>query len=125
MRLYHINTAIGSFRKIGPMLSHDDLNNGSTFILKLQNIAGISFQWVETLRGDTARRWYDIYRNSDWNTLRAEAAAVFRNSVTEREAERARKSDRCVYIHTPDVTVEGLVPATNLLQTLLPSEGCV
>ena len=55
------------------MLSHDELNNGSTFILKLQNAAGVWSQWVQTLHGDTARHWYEIYRDSDWPALRAEA----------------------------------------------------
>ncbi len=93
------------------MLSQDELKNGRTFILKLRSAAGAPSQWVETLRGEIARRWYDIYRNSDWNTLRAEAPEVFRNSVTEDEAELARRSGRCVFIHTPDVMAEELVPA--------------
>ena len=42
------------------MLSNDELTNGRTFMLKLWNAAGVSSQWVETLRGDTARRWYDV-----------------------------------------------------------------
>ena len=91
------------------MLSHDELNNGRTFILKLWNATGVSSQWVETLRGDTAKRWYDIYRNSDWNTLQAEAPAVFRHPVTASEAQVALKSHRCIFIHTPAVKVEQLL----------------
>jgi hypothetical protein len=90
------------------MLSNDELNNGRTVVLKLWNAAGVSSQWVETLRGDTARRWYNIYRNSDWDALRAEAPDVFRHAVTESEAEVALRSSRCVFIHTPAVKVEEL-----------------
>ena len=72
---------------------------------------GVPAQWVETLRGDAAVRWYDIYRRSDWAALRAEAAGVFRgNGVTEGEAEKVRTSrNRCIYIHTDAVKADELV----------------
>ena len=94
------------------MLSEDELSGGTVFILKLWDAAGASSQWAETLRGEAARRWYDIYRRSDWAALRAEAAGVFRNPVTEAEAESIRRShNRCVYIHTPLVKTGELAAA--------------
>ena len=85
------------------MLSPDELANGITFILKLHDAAGTPIQWVQSLRGDVAKRWYDIYRRSDWGVLRAEAAGVFVNAVTEAEAERSRKLGRCIVIKTQAV----------------------
>jgi len=84
------------------MLSHDELSNGRVFVLKLWDAAGVPSCWAETLRGKTARRWYNIYRGSDWEALRAEAAGVFRNPVTEAEAEGIlrQRGGRCVFIHT-------------------------
>jgi hypothetical protein len=83
------------------MLSNDELDGGTTFILKLWDGAGKPSQWVETLRGATAKRWYQIYRRGDWNALRAEAASVFRNDISAQQLDellhlRARR----VYIHT-------------------------
>ena len=96
------------------MLSPDELIDGMTFILQLQPRAapgGEPVQWVETLRGDTARRWYDIYRRSDWTALRAEAADVFHRRVNEVELQDLRKlRRRCVFIHTPAVTADDLSP---------------
>jgi hypothetical protein len=91
------------------MLSTDELANGMTFILKLQDSAGTPIQWVQTLRGAIAKRWYDIYRRSDWVALRTEAASVFLNCVTEVEAEHKRKSGRCVVIKTQAVKANELV----------------
>jgi hypothetical protein len=88
------------------MLSHDELKNGRHFILKLWDSAGASSQWVQTLKDDTARHWYDIYRRSDWAALRAEGPAVFRDAVTSEQAERVRKSNRCVFIQTTSVRSE-------------------
>ena len=90
------------------MLSPDELNDGMTFILQLQPRAapgGEPVQWVETLRGDTARRWYDIYATSDWDALCREAADTFRNGVSEgvAEATRTTRGQRCVFIHTRSV----------------------
>ena len=83
------------------MLSNNEIRSGTTFILKLWDVVGVPSVWVETLRGDAAARWYDIYRTSDWEALQAEAAGVFRNRVTEAEAEAVRKKDcRCVIIRT-------------------------
>jgi hypothetical protein len=93
------------------MLSPNELKDGMTFILQLGATAtgGAPVQWVETLRGDTARRWYDIYRRSDWPALRAEAADVFHRRVTEAEAHATRAARRrSVFIHTPAVTADVL-----------------
>jgi hypothetical protein len=87
------------------MLSRDEIANGRTFILKLWDADGRPTQWVETLRGDTARRWYDIYATSDWDALCREAADTFRNGVSEgvAEATRTTRGQRCVFIHTRSV----------------------
>ena len=61
------------------MLSNDELNNGTSFTLKLWDAAGVATEWCETLSGDVARRWYDIYRRSDWEALRREGPAMFRH----------------------------------------------
>jgi hypothetical protein len=93
------------------MLSPDELKDGMTFILQLDSTAagGEAVQWVETLRGDTARRWYGIYRRSDWDALRAEAADVFHHRVNEVELQSLRKQRRrCVFIHTPAVKADAL-----------------
>ena len=83
------------------MLSKDELSGGMTFILKLWDAVGVPTQWVETLEGATARRWYRIYRRSDWEALRAEAAGVFRHPVTEDAVREVLKQQkRCIYIHT-------------------------
>ncbi len=81
------------------MLSNDELKEGVPFILKLTDAAGASQQWVESLSGRTAEHWYHIYRNSDWGTLRVEQAGVFRHAVSEDEAERVRRSGRCIVIN--------------------------
>jgi hypothetical protein len=86
------------------MLSCDELSDGSIFILKLWDAGGASSHWVETLRDDLARRWYDIYRRCDWEALRTEAPAVFLNPTTEGEVARIQKTHkRLVFIHTLDV----------------------
>ena len=83
------------------MLSKDEISAGMTFILKLWDTDGVARTWIETLRGDTARHWFEIYRSSDWSALRDEARDVFHRSVTEPEAEAVRTSrNRCVYIQT-------------------------
>lgn len=92
------------------MLSRDEVNNGRIFILKLHDSAGAPCHWVEKLRGADALRMYTIYRNSDWDALRHEAAGLFHNSVSEKEAERVRTSrQRCVVIHTDQVNADQLV----------------
>jgi hypothetical protein len=91
------------------MLSIDELANGMPFILELKDAKGIPIQWVQTLRGAIARRWYEIYQRSDWVALRLEAAGVFLNRVTDAEAERSRKSTRCVVIKTDAVKENELV----------------
>ena len=93
------------------MLSPDELRDGMTFILQLATAAGDRVQWVETLRGETARRWYEIYRHSDWEALRAEAADVFHLRVTDAEADAVRsRRRRCIFIHTPAVQADELAP---------------
>jgi hypothetical protein len=77
------------------------------FILKLADVDGTPRQWVETLSGDTARRWYNIYRDSNWCALREEHAEVFRHAVSEEEADQVRRSRRCVVIKL-DLAAEGL-----------------
>jgi hypothetical protein len=98
------------------MLSIDELANGKTFILKLKDVSGIPIQWVETLRGAIARRWYEIYRNSDWDALRLEAASIFLHRVTELEADRSRRSSACVVIHTDAVKENELARPPGAIQ---------
>jgi len=88
------------------MLSSDELSNGMTFILKLLDANGARAQWVQSLRGPIAARWYDVYRNSDWDVLRAHGREVFCDRVTEIQAERIRRSGRCIVIHTSEVKAE-------------------
>ena len=89
------------------MLTQDELSDGTIFILKLWDAAGSPSHWVETLRDDTARRWYEIFRRSDWAALRAEAPRVFLHPATEGEADRVRKvNKRLVYIHTTEVKAD-------------------
>ena len=91
------------------MLCKDEIDDGMTFILKLPDAAGQSAQWVETLQGATAMRWYDIYKRSDWNALRNEARDVFSHSVSATQAEAVRSSRRrCIYIHTTEVNASEL-----------------
>jgi hypothetical protein len=82
------------------MLSDDELTSGMPFILQLRDTAGERLMWLETLRGEVARRWYEIYRNSDWAALRREAAGVFLSPVSAAEAECVRHAGRCVVINT-------------------------
>jgi len=80
-----------------------------TFILKLWDAGGVASTWIETLRGDTAKHWFDIYRRSDWVALRTEARDVFHRHVSEPEAEAVRTSrNRCIYIQTHDVISDSL-----------------
>jgi hypothetical protein len=91
------------------MLSKDEIKDGMTFILKLWDTGGAPVQWIETLRGDTAIRWHDIYQRSDWNALRNEAGGVFNHAVSEVQAEGVRNSrQRCIYIQTHDVKANQL-----------------
>jgi len=91
------------------MLSTDELANGETFILKLKDANGTPIQWMQTLRGAIAQRWYEIYEKSDWVALRLEAASVFLNRVTDAEAERSCKARRCFVIKTDAVKENELV----------------
>jgi hypothetical protein len=92
------------------MLNTDELAHGEIFILKLKDASGMPIQWVETLHGAVAKRWFDIYQTSDWVALRLEAASVFHNRVTDVEAERTRKSGRCIVIKTDAVKENELAP---------------
>jgi hypothetical protein len=80
------------------MLSTDELTDGTTFILKLPDLDGNVIYWVQKLMGDVARHWYNIYRQSDWQALRNEAADVFVAPVPQADAERIQKLQRCVVI---------------------------
>ena len=81
------------------MLSNDELSDGMPFILNLSEPDGTPRQWIETLRGETARRWYDLYRTSDWQAVRAAAPDVFHHDATADELEVLRKSRRrCIFI---------------------------
>ncbi len=97
------------------MLSIDELANGETFILKLKDANGTPIQWMQTLRGVVAQRWYDIYEKSDWVALRLEAASVFLNRVTDAEAELSCKSRRCFVIKTDAVQENELVQPSGAL----------
>jgi hypothetical protein len=104
------------------MLSKDELRGGMTFILKLWDAVGVPTQWVETLEGATARRWYGIYRRADWEALRAEATGVFRHPVTEEAVrEILKQQKRYVYIHTlmvePAELAEGELAAGGAAQS--------
>ena len=91
------------------------------FVLQLRNAGGVASQWMETLRGDVARRWYEIYQSSDWPALRLEAAGVFRHPVTEAQMDNYLKAEtRCISIHTPLVKVEELsaAPAVNQAEAM-------
>ena len=91
------------------MLSSDELTNGRIFILQLWDAAGVPSQWAETLRGETARRWYDIYRTSNWDALRAEASGVFHNRLTDDETQALLGSrQRCLFLHTRAVGADDL-----------------
>ena len=93
------------------MSYQDRTGDGRIFVLKLWDAAGVPSQWVETLTGDLARRWYRIYRFSDWSALRAEASATFRRSVTEEESVNVCERNRCVLIQTTAVRSEDLAAA--------------
>jgi hypothetical protein len=94
------------------MLSNDELTHGMPFVLTLWNGSGEASHWVETLRDDVARHWYEIYRSSDWDALRAEGPRVFRTRVTEDESRALRSyGRRCVVIHTTEVASEAMAGA--------------
>ena len=91
-------------RKGYVMLSNDELTDGMPFVLTLWDAAGTASHWVETLRGDVASRWYQIYRTSDWQALRLEGPAVFHTHVSEAEASKFRSyGRRCIFLHTTTV----------------------
>jgi hypothetical protein len=91
------------------MLSVDELADGKPFLLELKDASGIPIQWQQTLRGAVARRWYEIYRDSDWAALRLEAAGVFVDRVSAEQAEHSVKLGLCVVIKTDLVKENELV----------------
>jgi hypothetical protein len=96
------------------MLSPDDLKNGMVFILQLQAADGAAVTWLETLRGDSAARWYDLYRRSDWDSVRAEAGDIFRHRASEAELQAVRKlRRRRVFIHTSAIGADDVAAATS------------
>jgi hypothetical protein len=100
------------------MISDDELHDGMIFILQLRNSAGVAFQWMETLKDQIARRWYDIYRKSDWGALKAEAAGVFCHPVTETQrSDFLKNGSRCISINTSVVKVEDIQGHTVTEQT--------
>jgi hypothetical protein len=99
------------------MISVDELRNGMPFILQLRNAAGVASQWMETLRGDVAQHWCDIYQSSNWQALRTEAAAVFSHSVTAAQLNKFMESGpRCIVIDPASVKVEDLRQALPVAQ---------
>jgi hypothetical protein len=93
------------------MLSTDELTNGTTFILKLPDLNGKAIYWMQKLKGDVARHWYNIYRQSDWQALCNEAADVFMAPVPQADAERTQKLHRCVVIQPHTMTSNDLMAA--------------
>jgi hypothetical protein len=94
------------------MLSNDELTDGMPFILTLWNSAGAVSHWAETLRGNIAARWYEIYRTSDWEALRLEGPAVFHTRVTEDQVRTLRAyGRRCIVLHTTAVASQVMVGA--------------
>src|SRR5947209_4755675 len=91
------------------MLSKDELNDGINFVLKLPDDAGAPVYWIEKLRGDVARHWFEIFRRSDWAALLAEASRVFLTPVSTELAERTFRQLRCVVIQPQRLTTADLV----------------
>lgn len=75
-------------------------------MLKLPDSNGNVIYWMQKLKGDVARHWFNSYRQSDWQALRKEAADVFMAPVPQADAELAQKRERCVIIqpHTTNST---------------------
>ena len=90
------------------MLSKDELAEGIHFVLKLPDGAGATVYWLQKLRGDAARHWFDIYRTSDWKALAAEAAGVFGAPSSKQIVDRTVRSLRCVVIQLHDLTATDL-----------------
>jgi hypothetical protein len=82
------------------MLSFDELQNGMPFILTVPQASSAPAHWLATLRGDTARHWYNLYRRGDSDAVHDQAAAVFQEQVTSAQAKQIRRWRRCVVIHT-------------------------
>jgi hypothetical protein len=82
------------------MLSTDELENGMPFILTVPQASSASAYWLATLRGETARHWYNLYRHGDSAAVRDQSAAVFQEQITPEHVEQIRRSRRCVVIHS-------------------------
>ena len=89
------------------MLSKDELAEGIYFVLKLPDGAGAPVYWLQMMRGDAARHWFEIYRTSDWTAL-ASDAGIFGAPVSTESAERTVRSQRCVVIQPHDLTAGDL-----------------
>jgi hypothetical protein len=89
--------------------------------LNLTDAAGSTVQWFASLRCGSAAYWYAVYRRSYWAALLAHGAEVFHDRVNEAEAERVRKSGRCIVIHTPEVKAEEIDSSITRTKPLQPS----
>ena|SRR5579871_762633 len=98
------------------MLSNDELAEGIHFVLKLPDGAGASVYWLQKLRGDAARHWFEIYRRSDWKALAAEAVGVFGVPSSTDVAERTVRSLRCVVIQPHNFTVGDLAASAGKVE---------
>jgi len=86
------------------MLSKDELTDGINFVLKHPGGAGAPVYWMEKLRGDVARHWFESFRRSDWAALLAEASGVFLSPVSTELADRTFRKLRCVVIQPQRLT---------------------
>jgi len=98
------------------MLSNDELAQGIHFVLKLPDGAGASVYWLQKLRGDAARHWFEIYRRSDWEALAAEAVGVFGAPSSTEVVERTVRSLRCVVIQPHSLTVGDLAASAGKVE---------
>ena len=77
------------------MLSTDEIAEGTTFILKLPDADGNPIFWMETLKGDVARHWYDIYRGSDWQAVRRGGRCLYRSGAVGRRRTHPKIATLC------------------------------
>jgi|SRR5579859_4665282 len=98
------------------MLSNDELADGIHFVLKLPDGAGVPVYWLQKLRGDAARHWFEIYRKSDWKALAAEALGVFGAPSRTEVIERTVKSLRCVVIQPHNLTATDLAASAGRVE---------
>jgi|KBSMisStandDraft_5_1062788.scaffolds.fasta_scaffold2351114_2 hypothetical protein len=98
------------------MLSKDELAEGIHFVLKLPDGAGAPVYWLQKLRGDAARHWFEIYRTSDWKALAVEAVGVFGAPSSTEVVEHTVRSLRCVVIQPHDLTADDLAVSAGKLE---------